>query len=96
MAAVPLVVISVIGFKYALGHPVFHRWFPAWTRPFVVEDKEDDVSEVPSPKWRWPNKRALLLLLFSVVGFLAALLRTVISPISISYVLMTVSWVSAL
>jgi hypothetical protein len=80
---------------YLLDHPFFQRWRPAWTLPFVSEQK--DLAEVPRSRPTMPPAKTIALFVLSALAFacevaeLIMLRRPDLTPI-----LYTIAWVSSL
>jgi hypothetical protein len=85
------VVVVVLALGYLLG-PLFARWRPRWTKPFVAEFPSD-VPELPKERRIEFSKGAIALTLLSVIGSAALIAELIPRPSSIPVILLLAGWV---
>ncbi|KAJ6114370.1 hypothetical protein N7486_000148 [Penicillium sp. IBT 16267x] len=93
--ALPYLVIAPasIALLIALGHvtgPLFRRWSPQWTRPFISErdDQPDIPSEGPKRSLQW----TVALLAFSAIGLSGEIVQCFPPNVTLSSLVLVASW----
>lgn len=92
IAAIPGVIIFIIGVIHVLSHSASSRkWSPKWTRPFVPEYPPEDAASPRPAKHRlgW----VLSLLVVSAVGLVAQVVQLIVLGLDLTAILLAVSWV---
>jgi hypothetical protein len=93
LAAVPLIVIGLIAISRLIAiSPLFQRWRPKWTKPFIEEEFIQEDEE--NLKGRelvlfW----SIFLTLFAIVALVVQIVKLIILPeLRLSAILLLASW----